>query len=92
MLLPVIPTVRVNMFRVIEGKIKATSASPKSKLTPLRERERLFITTTNMKNDDIRALAFGQYIHFLYYKLLISINLGKRKNVEKPAEDPPWWP
>ncbi len=45
-----------------------------------------------MKNDDIRALAFGQYILVRGYKQPISIYLGKRNNVDKPAEDPAWWP
>ncbi len=47
---------------------------------------------TNMKNDDIRALAFGQYILFICSKQPVSIYLGKRNNVDKPAVDPPWWP
>ncbi len=42
---------------------------------------------TNMKNDDIRALAFGQYIIFICYKQPVSIYLGKRNNVGKTAED-----
>ena len=61
-------------------------------LKPTRGHKDKLHNETNMKNDNIRALAFGQYILFLYYKQPISIYLGKRSNVEKPAEDPPWWP
>ena len=62
-------------------------------LKPIREHEGgPLMLATNMKNDDIRALAFGQYILFTGYKQPISIYFGKRNNVDKPAEDPAWWP
>ncbi len=47
----------------------------------------------NMKNDDKRASAFGQYILLLcLYKQQVSIYKGKCNNVGKIEEDPTWWP
>ena len=46
----------------------------------------------NMKNDDKRASAFGQYILLLCYKQQVSIYKGKCNNVGKIDEDPTWWP
>ncbi len=47
---------------------------------------------TNMKNDDIRPLAFWQYILFMHYSQPVLIYLGKSNNVDKTDEDPTWWP
>ena len=46
----------------------------------------------NIKNDDKRALAFGQYRLLLCYKQPVSIYKGKCNNVGKTDEDPMWWP
>ncbi len=57
--------------------LKATNACPRSKITPLRERPHHYNT----------PLRYTFHMH-----MPVSIYLGKRNNVDKPAEDLPWWP